>query len=152
MIEAGAEAPDFTLRDHSGKEVSLSDLTDRRLVLAFYPGDFSPVCSDQLSVYQEILGEIESRGARLVGVSVDSTWAHRAFRKQLNLTMPLLSDFHPKGEMSSAYGAYLPDRGTTNRSLVLVGEDGVVRWSHAEETPGTIPGANLIFDALEQAD
>jgi peroxiredoxin len=152
LIEPGATAPDFTLRDHGGKERSLSDFAGRKLVLAFYPGDFSPVCSDQLSVYQEVLGEIESRGAQLVGVSVDSTWSHRAFRKQLNLEMPLLSDFHPKGEMSSAYGAYLPDWGTTNRSLVLVDEGGVVRWSHAEETPGTVPGANLIFDALENAD
>lgn len=150
MIEAGATAPDFTLRDHGGKEVALSDLIDRKLVLAFYPGDFSPVCNDQLSIYQEVLGEIESRGARLVGVSVDSTWSHRAFRKQFNLTMQLLSDFHPKGEMSSAYGAYLPEWGACNRSLVLVGEDGIVRWSHAEPTPATIPGANLIFDALER--
>jgi peroxiredoxin len=152
VIEAGATAPDFTLRDHGGKEVGLSDFAGRKLVIAFYPADFSPVCNDQLSIYQEVLGEIEGRGARLVGVSVDSTWSHRAFRKQLNLTMALLSDFHPKGAMSSAYGAYLPDWGTTNRSLVLVGEDGVVRWSHAEETPNNIPGANLIFDALENPD
>ena len=85
VIEAGATAPDFTLRDHGGKEVSLSDFAGRKLVLAFYPGDFSPVCNDQLSIYQEVLGEIEERGAQLVGVSVDSTWSHRAFRKQLNL-------------------------------------------------------------------
>ncbi|HYU59466.1 MAG TPA: redoxin domain-containing protein [Solirubrobacterales bacterium] len=152
MIEAGVAAPDFTLRDHAGQEVSLSDFAGRRLVLAFYPGDFSPACSDQLSIYQEVLGEIEARNAALVGVSVDSTWCHRAFRKQLNLTMPLLSDFHPRGEMSRAYDAYLEDYGTTNRSLVLVGEDGVVRWSHASPTPVEIPGANLIFDALENAD
>jgi peroxiredoxin len=148
VIEAGAAAPDFTLRNHAGEEVSLADFGGRRLVLAFYPGDFSPVCSDQLSIYQEVLGEIESRDAALAGVSVDSTWTHRAFRKQLHLEMPLLSDFHPKGEMSRAYGAYLDDYGTTNRSLVLVA-DGEVRWSHAEPTPTTIPGANLIFDALE---
>jgi len=152
VIEAGVAAPDFTLRDHAGQEVSLSDFAGRRLVLAFYPGDFSPACSDQLSIYQEVLGEIEARNAALVGVSVDSTWCHRAFRKQLNLTMPLLSDFHPRGEMSRAYDAYLEDYGTTNRSLVLVGEDGVVRWSHASPTPVEIPGANLIFDALENAD
>jgi len=152
VIEAGVAAPDFTLRDHAGQEVGLSDFAGRRLVLAFYPGDFSPACSDQLSIYQEVLGEIEARNAALVGVSVDSTWCHRAFRKQLNLTMPLLSDFHPRGEMSRAYDAYLEDYGTTNRSLVLVGEDGVVRWSHASPTPVEIPGANLIFDALENAD
>lgn len=148
MIEAGAAAPDFTLRDHAGDEVSLSDFAGRRLVLAFYPGDFSPACSDQLSIYQEVLGEIEARNAALVGVSVDSTWSHRAFRKQLNLEIPLLADFHPKGEMSRAYGAYLDDYGTTNRSLVLIGQDGTVKWSHATPTPLEIPGANLIFDAL----
>lgn len=148
MIEAGAAAPDFTLRDHAGDEVSLSDFAGRRLVLAFYPGDFSPACSDQLSIYQEVLGEIEARNAALVGVSVDSTWSHRAFRKQLNLEIPLLADFHPKGEMSRAYGAYLDDYGTTNRSLVLIGQDGIVKWSHATPTPLEIPGANLIFDAL----
>ena len=151
MIEAGAKAPDFTLRNHAGEEVSLSDFGDRRLVLAFYPGDFSPACSDQLSIYQEVLGEIEARDAALVGVSVDSTWTHRAFRKHLNLEIPLLADFHPKGEMSRAYGAYLDDYGVTNRSLVLVA-DGVVRWSHATPTPAEIPGANLIFDALDNAD
>lgn len=150
MIEAGAAAPDFTLRDHSGHEVSLSDFAGRRLVLAFYPGDFSPGCGDQLSIYQEVLGEIEAKQAILVGVSVDSTWAHRAFRKQLNLEMALLADFHPKGEMSRAYGAYLEEWGTTNRSLVLVGDDGTVRWSYATDTPVDIPGANLIFDALAE--
>jgi peroxiredoxin len=149
MIEAGAAAPDFTLKNHAGEEVSLSDFDDRRLVLAFYPGDFSPACSDQLSIYQEVLGEIEARDAALVGVSVDSTWTHRAFRKHLNLEIPLLADFHPKGEMARAYGAYLDDYGITNRSLVLVA-DGVVRWSHATPTPAEIPGANLIFDALDK--
>ncbi len=148
MIEPGRKAPDFRLRDQDGNEVSLGDFAGRTLVLAFYPLDFSPVCSDQLSLYQEVLGEIESRGAALVGVSVDSVYCHRAFREQLNLTMPLLSDFHPKGEMSSAYGAYREDRGSTNRSLVLVDADGNVRWSYASPSSAEIPGANLIFDAL----
>lgn len=148
MIEPGRKAPDFTLRDQDGNEVSLGDFAGRKLVLVFYPLDFSPACSDQLSLYQEVLGEIESRGATLVGVSVDSAFCHRAFREQLNLTMPLLSDFHPKGEMSSAYGAYREDRGSTNRSLVLVDEEGNVRWSYASPSSAEIPGANLIFDAL----
>ena len=150
MIEPGRKAPDFRLRDQDGNEVSLGDFAGRKLVLVFYPLDFSPVCSDQLSLYQEVLGEIESRGATLVGVSVDSAFCHRAFREHLNLTMPLLSDFHPKGEMSSAYGAYREDRGSTNRSLVLVDPDGNVRWSYASPTSAEIPGANLIFDALAQ--
>ncbi len=148
MIEPGAKAPDFSLRDQDLNEVSLGDFAGRKLVLAFYPLDFSPVCTDQLSLYQEVLTDLEDKGANLVGISVDSAFCHAAFAQHLNLTMPLLADFHPKGEMSSAYGAYREDRGSTNRSLVLVGEDGVVRWSYASPSSGEIPGANLIFDAL----
>ena len=148
MIEAGAKAPDFSLPDHDGNEVSLADFAGRKLVLAFYPLDFSPVCTDQLSLYQEVLGEIESRGATLVGISVDSSYCHHAFRKQLNLAMPLLADFNPKGAVSRAYGAWIEAVDHGNRSLVLIGEDGSVLWSHASPTPLEIPGANLIFDAL----
>ena len=148
MIEAGTPAPGFSLPDQDGSMVSLGDFADRRLVLAFYPLDFSPVCSDQLSVYQEVLEQIESKGAALVGVSVDSAYCHRAFRRHLNLTMPLLADFHPKGGMSRQYGAFQEDFGTNNRSLVLV-EDGTVRWSYAAPSVKEIPGANLIFDALK---
>jgi peroxiredoxin len=148
MVEPGTPAPDFSLPDHSGSVVSLSDFAGRKLMLCFYPLDFSPVCSDQLSIYQEVLPEIEAKGAELVGISVDSAYCHRAFREHLNLTMPLLADFHPKGAMSRDYGAYQDDFGTDNRSLVLVGEDGVVRWSYASPSPKEIPGANLIFDAL----
>lgn len=148
MIETGTKAPDFSLRDHAGSEVSLSDFAGTRLVLVFYPLDFSPACTDQLSLYQEVLDEISSRGASLVGISVDSSWCHRAFREQLNLTIPLLSDFNPKGEVSRAYDAWIEEVGHGNRSLVLIDADGVVRWSHASPTPAEIPGANLIFDAL----
>lgn len=152
MIEPGAAAPAFTLPDHRGKPVSLTDFLGRRVVICFYPNDFSPVCSDQLSVYQGVLDEIRAAGAELVGISTDGSWCHNAFRKQLGLEMTLLADFHPKGEVSRAYGAYLEQWGTPNRSLVLVDAEGVVRWVHAEETPLTIPGANLIFDALEATD
>jgi peroxiredoxin len=148
LIEPGAPAPEFTLPDQDGNEVSLGDFAGHKLVLAFYPLDFSPVCTDQLSIYQEVLGEIEDRGASLIGISVDSPFCHRAFREHLGLTMPLLADFHPKGEMSSAYGAYREERGSTNRSLVLVDEEGTVRWSYASPSTKDIPGANLIFDAL----
>jgi peroxiredoxin len=147
VIEPGTKAPDFTLRDHDGHEVSLSDFAGRKLMLCFYPLDFSPVCTDQLSLYQEVLAEIESQGAALVGISVDSTYCHHAFRKELNLSMPLLADFNPKGEVSKAYGAYIDGAGISNRALVLI-EDGVVKWSYAAPNPGEIPGANLIFDAL----
>src|SRR3954453_9508412 len=147
MIEAGTKAPDFSLPAQDGTPVSLSDFEGPKLVLVFYPLDFSPVCTDQLGIYQEVLSEIESQGAALVGISVDSMYSHHAFRDQLNLTMPLLADFHPKGEVSKAYGAYIDGVGISNRALVLI-EDGEVKWSYAAPNPGEIPGANLIFDAL----
>ncbi len=147
MIEAGAKAPDFSLPDQDGHQVSLADFAGRKLMLVFYPLDFSPVCTDQLSLYQEVLAEIESKGASLVGISVDSSYCHHAFRKQLNLTMPLLADFNPKGEVSQAYGAWIDGAGMSSRSLVLI-EDAEVIWSYASPTPLEIPGANLIFDAL----
>ncbi len=152
MIEPGAPAPEFKLPNHRGEQVSLGDFRDRKVVLCFYPNDFSPVCSDQLSVYQGVLPQITAAGAELVGISTDGSWCHNAFRKHLGLEMTLLADFHPKGEVSRAYGAYLEDWGTTNRSLVLIDAEGIVRWVHAEQTPLTIPGANLIFDALEALD
>jgi peroxiredoxin (alkyl hydroperoxide reductase subunit C) len=147
VIEPGTRAPAFSLPDHDGNQVSLSDFAGRKLMLVFYPLDFSPVCTDQLSLYQEVLGEIEAQGASLVGISVDSSYAHHAFRKQVNLTMPLLADFNPKGEVSKAYGAWIEGAGISNRALVLI-EDGEVKWSYAAPNPGEIPGANLIFDAL----
>ena len=148
MISPGEQAPDFTLPNHRGEEVSLADFRGRKVMLVFYPSDFSPVCTDQLSIYQEVLDEIESKGVTLLGISVDSSWTHRAFRKQLGIDIALLADFHPKGKVSAAYGAYLEDWGTTNRSLVLVDEEGVVRWVHESPTPVEIPGADLIFGAL----
>jgi len=147
MIEAGTRAPDFSLPDQDGNPVALGDFLDRKLMIAFYPLDFSPVCTGQLSLYQEVLPEIESKGATLVGISVDSSYSHRAFREQLNLTMPLLADFNPKGEVSRAYGAWIDAVGHANRSLVLI-DHGEVKWSYAAPNPGEIPGANLIFDAL----
>lgn len=150
MIEPGSRAPDFTLPDQDGNEVSLADFAGRRLVLAFYPLDFSPVCTDQLSVYGEVLGEIEARNASLAAVSVDSAFCHSAFREKLGISIPLLADFHPKGEVCDAYGALIPERGHANRSLVLIDEGGQVAWSYATPTPLEIPGANLIFDALDQ--
>jgi len=147
MIEPGSLAPGFALRDQDGNAVSLSDFAGRKLVIVFYPGDFSAVCSDQLGLYQEVLGEIEAAGAALVGISVDSTDSHRAFRERLGLTMPLLADFHPKGEVCRAYGTYSEEYGKSGRVLVLIDESGVVRWVH-DSPPLEVPGANLIFDAL----
>lgn len=150
IVEAGTPAPDFTLPDQDGNEVSLADLRGQRIVLVFYPLDFSPVCTDQLNVYQEVLGELEAEGTTLYGVSVDSAYSHRAFQQQLGITIPLLSDFHPKGEVSRAYGVLIEERGHTGRALVMIGPDGVVEWSYASPSPLDIPGANLIFDALER--
>ena len=149
MISAGENAPDFTLRNQDGEEVSLADLRGRKVMLVFFPADFSPVCTDQLSIYQEVLPQIEERGAALLGISVDNAWTHNAFREHLGVEIPLLADFHPKGEVARRYGAYLEDYGTSNRSLVLVDEEGAVAWVHESPSPLEIPGANLIFDALE---
>ena len=152
MISAGEKAPDFSLPNHKGEQVSLSDFRGRRVMLAFYPSDFSPVCSDQLSIYQEVKPDLDAAGLEVVGISIDHSWAHRAFRKQLNLDFTLLADFHPKGAVAERYGAYLSDYGTSNRSLVLIDPEGVVSWVYETPTPLEIPGANLLFDALEAAD
>ena len=149
MIAVGEKAPDFSLLNHKGEEVSLSDFRGRRVLLVFYPSDFSPVCSDQLSIYQEVKPSFDDADLEVLGVSIDHSWAHNAFRKELHLDFTLLADFHPKGEVADRYGAYLTDYGTSNRSLVLIDEEGVVRWVHESPTPLEIPGANLIFDALQ---
>jgi peroxiredoxin len=148
MIEPGSAAPDFALPDQDGNIVKLEDLRDRTSVLVFYPMDWSPVCTDQLNVYQEVLAELEAEGTRLYGVSIDSAFSHKAFRQQLGLSFPLLADFHPKGEVSRAYGAFIEERGHNHRALVMIGPDLVVRWAHRSPSPLEIPGANLIFDAL----
>ena len=150
MIQPGERAPEFTLPDQDGHEVSLSDFRGQTVVLVFYPADFSPVCTDQLNVYQEVLGELEARGVRLLGVSVDSAWCHKAFQGHLGVTIPLLADFHPKGEVAKAYDVYVEERGVSARALVMVGPDGQVRWSYRSPSPLEIPGANLIFDALDE--
>jgi peroxiredoxin len=149
MIEPGSPAPDFSLPDQDGNRVSLSDFSGETVVLVFYPADFSPVCTDQLSVYQEVLPQLEEQGARLVGVSVDGAFCHKAFQQHQGISIPLLSDFHPKGEVAKAYGVFSEDHGVAGRALVMVDPQGVVQWSYLSP-PLEIPGANLIFDALEQ--
>ena len=150
MIAPGQQAPDFTLPDQDGKGVSLQDLRGQKVLLVFYPLDFSPVCTDQLNLYQEVLGELENRGVRVYGVSVDSAYCHKAFQGHLGTTIPLLADFNPKGEVARKYGVYSEDHGVTARALVLIGPDGVVQWSYQSPSPLEIPGANLIFDALDE--
>ena len=149
MIEPGAQAPDFTLPDQDGNKVSLADFRGQTVVLVFYPADFSPVCTDQLSVYHEVLDEFEERGAKLMGISVDGAFCHRAFREHMGLGMPLLADFHPKGEVARAYGVWSEEYGVSGRALVMVGPEGAVVWSYMSP-PLEVPGANLIFDALDQ--
>ena len=149
MIEPGSAAPDFSLPDQDGNRVSLSDYRGRTVVLVFYPADFSRVCTDQLSVYQGVLDDFESRDVQLLGISVDGAFCHKAFHQQLNTTIPLLADFHPKGEVAESYGVWSDKYGVAKRCLVMVDPDGVVQWSYSSP-PLEVPGANLIFDALEQ--
>ena len=149
MIEPGAPAPGYTLPDQDGNQVSLSDFGGRTAVLVFYPADFSPVCTDQLSVYQEVLPQLEERGASLVGISVDGAFCHRAFQEHMGVSYPLLADFHPKGEVAKRYGVWSEEHGVAGRALVVVAPDGKVSWSYMSP-PLEVPGANLIFDALDQ--
>jgi peroxiredoxin len=148
MIEPGQPAPDFKLPDQDGKEVSLEDLRGQTSVLVFYPSDFSPVCTDQLSVYQEVLPDFEQQGVKLYGISVDGAYCHKAFQSHLGTTIPLLADFHPKGEVAKRYGVYAEDYGVAKRALVMIGPDLTVKWAHKSH-PLEVPGANLIFDAVE---
>jgi peroxiredoxin len=148
MIAAGEPAPDFTLRDQDGEKVSLADFRGRKVLLVFYPGDFSPICGDQLSLYQEVKPEIAAKGVELVGISVDGFFAHKAFQEKLGIDTTLLSDFEPKGEVARAYGSYLEGLGFAKRTLVLVDEEGTVAWSYESPSPDQFPGANVIFDAL----
>jgi peroxiredoxin len=150
VVEAGSPAPDFTLPDQDGKKVSLEDLRGKRTVLAFYPLDFSPVCTDQLNVYNEVLADLEAEGVQMYGVSVDSAYAHNAFHKHLGIRIPLLADFHPKGAVCSAYGVYDERWGSSARALVMIGPDLTVEWVHRSPSALEIPGANLIFDAIAQ--
>ena len=151
MIEAGAAAPDFSLSDQDGATVSLKDLEGQYSVLVFFPAAFSPVCTDQLSVYEEVLPDLRARNAALYGVSVDGAFSLKAFQSSVGTTIPLLSDFHPKGEMAKAYDVWVPDRGVATRALIMIGPDLEVLWAHQPPSPLEIPGANLIFDALDAA-
>jgi peroxiredoxin len=149
-IEAGHPAPEFSLAMFDGNRFTREDLLGRITVLVFYPFAFSPVCTDQLAIYQEVLDDFEARGATLYGVSCDATWSQRAFRDSLGITIEQLSDFEPKGAVCRAFGVLHPG-GFPERALVMTGPDGVVLWSHMAENPSELPGANLIFDALDAA-
>jgi mycoredoxin-dependent peroxiredoxin len=146
-IATGTPAPDFTLAREDGSEFTRADLQGQTTVLVFYPFAFSPVCTDQFNLYEEVLDDFHRRGATLYGVSCDATHSQTAFRQKLGVTIEQLSDFEPKGETCRAFGVYHPD-GFAQRALVITGPDGIVSWSYRAASPGELPGANLIFDAL----
>jgi len=147
-LPAGVPAPDFTLQATPDQKLSLADFRGKPVILAFYPEDWSPVCSDQLALYQELLPEFARFDAELIGISVDGIWCHLAFAKDRNLHFPLLSDFEPKGEISRAYNAYRASDGTTERALFVIDANGSIRWSYVSPV-GINPGADGILRALE---
>ena len=147
-IPAGLPAPDFTLLAAPGQPMSLAELRGRHVVLVFYPADWSPVCGDQLALYNELLPEFERLGAQAIGISVDSAWCHQAFAEARGLRFPLLADFVPKGEVARRYGVYLYTDGTCERALFVIDADGTVRWSYVSPIDVN-PGADGILSALE---
>ena len=144
----GQDAPDFTLRDQDGKKITLSELRGQTVVLVFYPLDWSPGCTDQLNLYQDMLAEFRKQGAELYGISVDSAFSHKAFQQHLGLEIPLLADFEPKGEVARSYGMYIDKRGHNERGFVVVDAEGKVKHWHKSPSPLEIPAAELILDAL----
>jgi peroxiredoxin len=147
-LSAGIKAPDFELPCTPDQRVALSELQGQPVILVFYPGDWSPVCSDQLALYQQVLPEFQRFDAALLGISVDGIWSHLAFAADRNLHFPLLSDFEPKGEVSRAYQVYRVQEGTSERALFVIDPDGIVRWSYLSPI-GVNPGADGILRALE---
>src|SRR3954447_13923328 len=147
MVEAGQPAPDFTLKTAALEDFTREQLLGRTTVLVFYPFAFSAVCTDQLSVYNDLLEDFSERGATLYGVSCDASYSQIAFKDALGIEIEQLSDFEPKGATCRAFGVLHPG-GFPQRALVLIGPDGVVKWSYEAASPSELPGANLIFDAL----
>jgi peroxiredoxin (alkyl hydroperoxide reductase subunit C) len=148
IIAPGSDVPEFTLRREDGEPFTRDDLAGKTTVLVFYPFAFSSVCTDQFQIYEEVLGDFAAQDATLYGVSTDASDSQRAFRESLGVTIPMLSDFEPKGATAKAFGAYFEPGGMTTRALVIVGPDQKVQWSWIGEHPGVLPGANLIFDGL----
>ena len=150
VLEPGSAVPDFSLKTGGGETFGPSELEGKTTVLVFYPFAFSAVCTDQFNIYEEVLADIEARGAQIYGVSCDSPYSQTAFIEKLGVTIPQLSDFEPKGAACEAFGVLHPG-GFPQRALVVVGPDGKIAWSHQAENPGVLPGANLIFDGLDAA-
>jgi len=149
VLSPGTKAPDFTLKKNPDATLSLSDLRGRPVILAFYPADWSPVCGDELALFNEVLPEFQRYDAQLVGISVDGVWCHKAYANSRNLDFPLLADFEPKGEVSRKYGAYRAQDGFSERALFVVDAAGVIRWSYLSDVTKN-PGADGILAALEE--
>lgn len=147
-LAPGTPAPHFVLPSTPDQKVSLSDLRGRPVILAFYPADWSPVCSDQMALYNEVLPEFQKYNAEIMGISVDGIWSHSAFARDRTLHFPLLADFEPKGEVSRRYGVYMDREGESARALFVLDAKGTIRWSYLSPT-GINPGANGILSALE---
>src|SRR5437867_2959980 len=147
-VAPGTRAPDFTMHSTPDQTVSLRDLRGRPVILAFYPADWSPVCGDQMALYNEVLPEFERYNARLLGISVDGAWCHAAFARNRKLAFPLLADFEPKGAVARRYGAYRDGDGVSERALFVIDGDGIIRSSHVSAI-GVNPGADGILRALE---
>lgn len=148
-LAPGTAAPDFTLRSTPDQSVSLAEFRGRPVILAFYPADWSPVCGDQMALYNELLSEFRQFDAELIGISVDGVWCHRAFTEERHLHFPLLADFEPKGHVARQFGVYRDQDGTSERALFVIDASGVIRWSYVSPV-GINPGADGILKALEQ--
>ncbi|MGE0406336.1 MAG: redoxin domain-containing protein [Candidatus Korobacteraceae bacterium] len=148
ILTAGTTAPDFTLPVTPDQNLSLQELRGRPVILVFYPADWSPVCGDQTSLYNELLPEFRKYQAELIGISVDGAWCHAAFAENRNLHFPLLSDFEPKGAVATAYGVYRQKDGFSERALFVLDKNGVIHWSYCSPI-AVNPGADGILDALD---
>jgi peroxiredoxin len=149
LLRPGTKAPDFTLHVTPDQCLSLSDLAGKPVVIAFYPADWSPVCGDQMTLYNEALPEFENYGAQILGISVDGAWCHDAFAKHQNIHFPLLTDFEPKGAVAKQYGAYREGDGFCERALFVIDRNGIIAWSYLSPL-AVNPGAEGILQALEQ--
>lgn len=149
ILPKGTAAPQFELYTTPDQKIKLSDLKGKRVILAFYPADWSPVCGDQMALYNETLKFFHKQNAEMIGLSVDSKWCHMAFSQTRNLHFPLLADFEPKGAVSKLYGAYDEGEGHSKRALFVLDEEGIIQWSYLSPD-GINPGADGILDALEE--
>lgn len=145
-IAVGQKAPEFTLKDQNGNEVSLASLKGQTVLLAFYPLDFSPVCSKEHACFTDDLKQFEGLNAKVLGVSIDSPYAHKAFAEKLKITYPLLADFHPKGEVAKKFGLYLEDKGIANRATVILDNEGVVRYLKVYDIPQQRDNQELVAE------